>query len=39
MIPSSTVFDQSTLACMLEHDPVVQDYHAFFALLDWSLVE
>jgi hypothetical protein len=39
MRPSSAVFDQSTLACMLEHDPVVQDYHAFFALLDWSLVE
>ena len=30
MIPSSAVFDQSTLARMLEHDPVVQDYQAFF---------
>jgi hypothetical protein len=39
MIPSSVVFDQSTLACMLEHDPVVQDYQVFFALLDWQLVE
>ncbi len=39
MIPSSVVFDQSTLARMLEHDPVVQDYQAFFALLEWPLVE
>src|SRR3989442_10969466 len=39
MIPSSLVFDQSTLARMLEHDPVVQDYQAFFTLLDWPLVE
>jgi hypothetical protein len=39
MIPSSAVFDQTTLARMLEHDPVVQDYQTFFALLDWQLVE
>jgi hypothetical protein len=39
MIPASHLFDQSTMAALLEHDPVVQDYHAFFALLDWSLVE
>ena len=39
MIPSSVIFDQPTLANMLAHDPVVLDYHAFFALLDWSLVE
>ncbi len=39
MIPSSIVFDQPTLTRMLAHDPVVLDYHAFFALLDWSLVE
>ena len=39
MIPSSVVFDQSTLARMLAYDPVVQDYQAFFALLEWSLVE
>jgi hypothetical protein len=39
MIPSSVVFDQSTLIHMLEYDPVVQDYHAFFALLEWPLVE
>ena len=39
MIPASHLFDQSTLAALLEYDPVVQDYRAFFALLDWSLVE
>jgi len=39
MIPSSVVFDQSTLARMLAHDPVVQEYQAFLTLLDWSLVE
>jgi hypothetical protein len=38
MIPSSVIFDQSTLARMLAYDPVVQDYQAFFALLDWPLV-
>jgi len=39
MIPSSVVFDQSTLTRMLAHDPIVRDYQAFFAQLDWSLVE
>ncbi len=39
MIPSSVIFDQSTLARMLAYDPVVQDYQAFFALLEWPLVE
>lgn len=39
MIPSSCVFDQSTLTALLEHDPVVQRYRAFFSLLDWSVVE
>ena len=39
MIPSSVVFDQSTLTRMCEHDPVVLDYQAFFALLEWPLVE
>jgi hypothetical protein len=32
MIPASHLFDQSTMAALLEHDPVVQDYRAFFAL-------
>ena len=39
MIPSSSLFDQPTLTALLEHDPVVQDYRAFFSLLDWSLVD
>lgn len=39
MIPSSTVFDQSTLAALLEHDPLIQEYRAFFALFDWSVIE
>src|ERR1700730_5218807 len=38
MIPASALFDQSTLNLLLEHDPVVQRYRAFFALLDWSQV-
>lgn len=39
MIPTSSRFDQSTLATLLEHDPLVADYRACFALLDWSVVE
>ncbi len=39
MIPSSAVFDQSTMTHLLEHDPVVADYRAWFSLFDWSLVE
>lgn len=39
MIPSSDRFDQSTLATMLDVDPRVQEYRAFFSLLDWSVVE
>lgn len=39
MIPSSAVFDQSTLAALLDHDPLVAEYRAFFALLEWSVVE
>jgi hypothetical protein len=34
MIPASTLFDQSTLAALLDHDPLIQDYRAFFSLLD-----
>lgn len=33
------LFDQSTIAALFAHDPVVTDYRAFFSLLDWSLVE
>ena len=39
MIPASAVFDQSTLTALLDHDPLVADYRAFFAWLNWSLVE
>lgn len=39
MIPASTVFDQSTMAALLDHDPVVADSRAFFSSLDWSIVE
>jgi hypothetical protein len=39
IIPSSQIFDQSTLTALLEYDSVVQDYRAFFSLLDWSVVE
>ena len=30
MIPASSLFDQSTMPALLEHDPIVQDYRAFF---------
>jgi hypothetical protein len=39
MIPSSALFDQSVIMHLLEHDPVIQDYRAFFSLIDWSLVD
>lgn len=39
MIPSSTLFDQPTIMALLDHDPLVQQYRAFFALLDWSVVD
>lgn len=39
MIPSSALFDQSTMTALLSHDPLVTDYRAFFAELDWSAVE
>lgn len=39
MIPASSRFDQSTLASLLECDPVVLEYRRFFSLLDWSIVE
>jgi hypothetical protein len=39
MIPNSVLFDQSTIIALLEHDPLVADYRAFFSLLDWSVVE
>jgi hypothetical protein len=39
MILASPVFNQSTITALLDHDPVVQDYRAFFSFLDWSVVE
>ncbi|MGH2481576.1 MAG: hypothetical protein ACRDHW_18135, partial [Ktedonobacteraceae bacterium] len=39
MIPSSHVFDQSTITALLTHDPLVQHYRTFFGLLDWSVVD
>lgn len=39
MIPASVRFDQSTMASLLSVDPLVQEYRAFFSLLDWSVVE
>lgn len=39
MIPSSDLFDQSTMTQLLEHDPVVAAYRALFSLFEWSLVE
>src|SRR5437660_11456238 len=39
MIPSSVRFDQSTMAALLEADPLVADYRQFFALVDWTVVE
>ena len=38
MIPSSDRFDQSTIAALLDQDPMVQDDRAFLSLLDWSVV-
>src|SRR5258708_3153349 len=39
MIPTSALFDQPTLLALLKHDPMVQDYRAFFSTFDWSPVE
>ena len=39
MIPSSPFFDQSTMTALLDHDPLLQQYRAFFALFDWSIVD
>ena len=39
MIPTSHRFDQPTMLNLLDADPVVADYRAFFDLLDWSVVD
>jgi hypothetical protein len=38
MIQSQDEFVQAVVAYMSEHDPVVQDYQAFFAPLNWEVV-
>src|ERR1700693_88680 len=38
IIPCSHTFDQPTMTLMLEHDPLVQRYRAFFALFEWRVV-
>src|SRR6266568_7517948 len=38
MLPYSRVFDQCTLALMMEHDAIVQRYRALFALIDWQVL-
>jgi hypothetical protein len=37
-IPYCRIFDQQTLTHLLEYDPLVHRYRAFFALFDWSVV-
>jgi hypothetical protein len=39
MIPASHRYDQTTLAQMIEDDPVVAGNRSFFSLLDWSIVQ
>ena len=38
IIPASQTFDQHTMSLLMEHDPLVQRYRAYFALFDWSVV-
>ncbi len=38
MIPVSALFDQTQMAHLLPHDPVVSSYRSFFSLIDWELV-
>lgn len=38
MISASDLLDQSTIATLLDHDPLVQDDRTFFSLLDSSTV-
>jgi hypothetical protein len=38
MLPYSRLFDQRTLALMMEHDAIVQRYRSLFALIDWQLL-
>ncbi|OLE31110.1 MAG: hypothetical protein AUG45_14020 [Ktedonobacter sp. 13_1_20CM_3_54_15] len=38
MLPYSRLFDQRTLALLMEHDAIVQRYRALFALIDWQVL-
>ncbi len=38
MLPYSRLFDQRTLALMMEHDAIVQRYRALFALIEWQVL-
>ena len=38
MLPYSRLFDQRTLALMMDHDAIVQRYRALFALIDWQVL-
>jgi hypothetical protein len=38
LIPASPICDQSPLAALLDHDPVVTASRSFFSQRDWSLV-
>ena len=38
MLPYSHVFDQRTLALMVDHDAIVQRYRALFALIEWQVL-
>ncbi len=38
MIAASAALDQHALGVLRDHDPVVQRYRTFFALLDWDQV-
>jgi hypothetical protein len=38
IIPYSLTFDQPTMQHMMQHNDLVQDYRALFALLDWSVI-
>jgi len=38
MITVCAAWDQGALAALLDHDPVVRRYRAFFAHLDWAVI-
>ena len=38
MLPYSRLFDQRTLALMVEHDAIVQRYRTMFALINWQVL-